>query len=76
MRVIFTVARGCTHCGTCIYECPVGAIRLTPGGAIIEPTKCTGCGRCMANCASEAIKKTVIEEINGKEQTHDTIQTK
>ena len=68
MKAIYSVERGCTHCGTCIYECPSGAIRMTQAGAAIDQAKCTGCGRCMANCASEAIKKTVMDNINGKEQ--------
>ncbi len=51
----YEVAQGCTWCGTCLYECPVGAITLEPGGARINPDICIGCGRCMRNCASEAI---------------------
>jgi uncharacterized Fe-S center protein len=59
---IYTVAHGCTLCGTCVVECPVGAIFLGPQGARIDKEKCTGCGTCLRNCASEAIEKTVTEK--------------
>jgi len=67
MKSRYSVERGCTHCGTCIYECPAGAIRMTAAGAVIDQEKCTGCGNCMANCPSEAIKKIDENNINGKE---------
>lgn len=51
----FEVSQGCTLCGTCLFECPVGAINMGPGGAKINEEVCIRCGRCMRNCASEAI---------------------
>ncbi len=51
----FSVSRGCTYCGTCVLECPVGAITLRQDGARIDHQACTGCGACRENCASEAI---------------------
>ena len=53
--MIYAVKQGCTLCGMCASECPVGAIRLGRGGAVIDPTRCVGCGSCAENCASEAI---------------------
>lgn len=53
--VKYEVAQGCTFCGTCLYECPCGAIVLGPNGAHINSDICIGCGRCKNNCASEAI---------------------
>jgi len=61
-RNIYTVAHGCTICGTCVVECPAGAITLGPKGACIDQGKCTGCGTCMRNCASEAIEKTETDK--------------
>ncbi len=55
MKKRYEVTRGCTGCTTCIYECPVQAIKMAPGGARIDPQKCIGCGKCYDNCASEAI---------------------
>lgn len=61
-KKVCQVNRGCTHCGTCIYECPVGAIRIDSKGAHIDPEVCTGCGVCIDHCASEAITMTEIEK--------------
>ncbi len=52
----FRIARGCTFCGTCVYECPAGAVTMTGAGARIDTAVCTGCGACYRNCASEAIE--------------------
>ncbi|HBC85711.1 MAG TPA: ferredoxin [Lentisphaeria bacterium] len=51
----YKVSRGCTHCGTCIFECPKSAISIDDAGAHIDMGKCVGCGICADNCASEAI---------------------
>lgn len=53
--MIYEVRQGCTQCGMCETECPVGAITICKTGAKIDPDKCVGCGSCAANCASEAI---------------------
>ncbi|MGC8803667.1 MAG: DUF362 domain-containing protein [Bacteroidales bacterium] len=44
----------CTACGTCINECPVGAISE---GQIykIDPEVCTDCGACADVCPVGAI---------------------
>lgn len=52
----YAVTRGCTGCGTCVHECPAGAIRMSIEGAEIDADKCVGCGVCYDNCASEAIE--------------------
>lgn len=51
----YEVKQGCTHCGMCETECPVGAIILYKAGARIDQEKCIQCGSCADNCASEAI---------------------
>ncbi|MFH0940216.1 MAG: 4Fe-4S dicluster domain-containing protein [Planctomycetota bacterium] len=61
-NVIYVVSRGCTICGTCMPECPVKAITLTKGGAVIDPKKCKGCGVCYDNCASEAIERREVKK--------------
>jgi ferredoxin len=46
----------CIACGTCIDECPVGAI--SEGDIYkIDPEICTECGTCVDACPSEAIVK-------------------
>ncbi len=51
----YQVKQGCTYCGMCETECPVGAITLQKTGAHIDQDKCISCGNCAMNCASEAI---------------------
>ncbi|MDR1681859.1 MAG: 4Fe-4S binding protein [Candidatus Symbiothrix sp.] len=44
----------CIACGTCIDECPEGAI--SEGDIyIIDPAKCIDCGTCVDVCPSGAI---------------------
>ena len=44
----------CIACGTCIDECPDGAI--SEGDIyVIDPQVCTDCGTCVDSCPSEAI---------------------
>ncbi len=45
----------CVACGSCIDECPVGAI--SEGDIYkIDPDKCTDCGACKEACPSDAIE--------------------
>ena len=50
----YVIGNDCIACGTCIDECPVGAISE---GYIykIDADACTECGSCAAVCPSEAI---------------------
>ena len=44
----------CVACGTCISECPVGAI--SEGDVyVIDPDLCIDCGTCAGACPQEAI---------------------
>jgi len=50
----YIINSDCTACGTCIDECPVGAIAE---GDIykIDASTCTDCGACADVCPVEAI---------------------
>ena len=44
----------CLACGSCLPECPVGAI--SEGDIyVIDPDLCTDCGACVDSCPTEAI---------------------
>jgi len=53
----------CVACGTCLTECPLGAIKVVGGVfAEIDQSKCVGCGKCAIVCPASSI------EINKKEE--------
>jgi Fe-S-cluster-containing hydrogenase component 2 len=45
----------CGGCGTCVGECPVGAIEIVDGKAEIKADVCIECGACTGACPCEAI---------------------
>lgn len=56
----------CVACGTCVRECPRGAITVENGVyAKIDENKCIGCGKCKMVCPASAIK--VGEELPKKQ---------
>lgn len=46
----------CTGCGVCVEVCPVNAIKVENGKAVIGG-ECVDCGGCIAQCPVEAISK-------------------
>ena len=47
---------GCLGYGTCFRVCPVNAIALANGLAIVDKSKCIACGKCVAACPRKIIK--------------------
>jgi NAD-dependent dihydropyrimidine dehydrogenase PreA subunit len=45
----------CAGCGTCVEECPTGAITLNEGTALIDTTLCNECGECIKVCPNQAL---------------------
>lgn len=50
----YVIGDDCVACGTCIDECPVGAISEGDKYSI-DPEQCTECGTCADACPSGAI---------------------
>jgi len=59
-----SIAAGtCCRCLSCLITCPVGAIRLTPGGKPrVQTHLCQGCGTCAAHCPALAIQMNRCSE--------------
>jgi ferredoxin len=45
----------CTGVGICVERCPIDAVTLVDGLAVIELARCIGCGLCVPACPENAI---------------------
>lgn len=45
----------CIGCGACVVECPVEALDLIDGIAVVNPEKCIDCGKCIQVCPADAL---------------------
>ncbi len=53
--MVFVIEEECTGCETCVDVCPVEAIELVDGVAVIDQEECTECLTCLDECPVEAI---------------------
>ena len=44
----------CTGCAACVDVCPVNAIKIESGKAVVSE-ECIDCGACISQCSVEAI---------------------
>ena len=51
----YKITDDCLTCGTCVDECPAGAISQGDDLYSIDQESCTDCGGCAEVCPSEAI---------------------
>jgi ferredoxin len=54
-RSYLRFADKCTGCGTCALSCPVGAVALRDGRALIAEEMCIGCLVCLESCKQGAL---------------------
>ncbi|OHB53187.1 MAG: hypothetical protein A2Y12_06795 [Planctomycetes bacterium GWF2_42_9] len=58
-----TINNECSNCGTCITECPFGAIGYDEDDfVVIDPDKCIGCGVCLTACPYDALELENVSE--------------
>jgi len=50
------IQNNCTGCGVCKIKCPVDAIEIKDGKAVVDEDTCIGCGVCKRFCPTSAIK--------------------
>ncbi len=48
-------AQECTGCSACLRRCPMDALSLDDGCAVVEPARCIGCGLCVPRCKDQAL---------------------
>lgn len=60
-------SRRCIGCGRCVRICPVQAMQIRDGKAVIDPQTCSRCGRCVSACLQQALK------LQGKTMTVDEV---
>ena len=49
----YVITEGCVACGSCVSECPAGAIQ--EGDIYSITDECLECGACVDSCPSGAI---------------------
>jgi NAD-dependent dihydropyrimidine dehydrogenase PreA subunit len=45
----------CSGCGSCVVECPTGAITLTDDRLLVDADGCDGCRVCVDVCPNQAL---------------------
>ena len=53
---VYTETTNCRDCYKCVRTCPVKAIQIKDGSAVIIKDRCIFCGRCVAVCPNNAKK--------------------
>jgi PAS domain S-box-containing protein len=53
-QVVFTNKAQCRDCYRCLRVCPVKAIRIHNGQAVVEASRCISCGTCIRECPQGA----------------------
>ena len=66
------IASKCICCGTCIENCPQGAISPLSQQIVIDYSQCLHCGICVKSCCTEAL--TIIGETISPEECWSKVE--
>lgn len=55
-RAVVADSDSCTGCGECESYCPVQAIELPAGRAVVDGQHCIGCGQCSYRCPENVLR--------------------
>ncbi len=58
-------AFGCLGYGSCSHACPVNAIAIADGLAVVDRARCISCGRCVTACP-----RRIIQLVRAAEDAH------
>ncbi len=53
----YVITDECISCGSCVDECPIGAIAEGDGKYEIDANSCIDCGSCSDSCPMGAIEQ-------------------
>lgn len=54
---VFVETNSCVGCGDCVDVCPVDAVQVLDGKAVIDAETCILCDICVRSCTYDAIRK-------------------
>ena len=55
---VYVKASACVGCSACVEVCPVKAIKIVNGKAVIDTNLCIGCIQCLKTCNYDALYRT------------------
>ena len=56
LHPVYTETTNCRDCYKCVRSCPVKAIQIKDGSALIIKDRCIFCGKCVSVCPNNVIK--------------------
>jgi len=74
LGVVKTIEGICSICFSCIRNCPVKAIKVEKGQAMVIPELCISCGHCIEVCSKQA--KCVRSSLELLQEIMDTDEIK
>ena len=67
----------CVQCGTCVKNCPAGALSFDADGKVaFDPAKCVQCDTCIHVCPNDSSPRTcemTPEEVYAKVKKTDSV---